>query len=420
VILPFAAAAAGGEGDAALVWTKNGSWPYKFYVENYCDHDAYVIYKKVDTLSEIPTSHQWVPRMDRQEMDCFDGRAVKVQLASTPGDNETTFCTARSNPFYCRSAPDVPVIRVECDRDAADGPRRCAANEIHEQCASFSPDVAALCPARSAPVLAMTNATTEQQSAAVAAAFGDAPPKENGACATAMAGGRALVVDPAGGAVLDAQTLCPVCACRAGAECASHADAAAHACNTDVDATVEGTCFAAIDGVDGFSTTFASRSSRTACVPNDWIDLTAPPAFNLLDDDDDDDGGKSGPPKTPAPTPRPTTPAPTETHAPTAYGDRDQKKKAAAARRASNMAAFVIAFLAVGVAACAIRQAVVKQRRLRAPRAGLYVDIPSDAAELTSSGAGSAPRRVSSGGRGVFGGIEMMMSGGPGGPPDGL
>mmetsp|Transcript_29804 Transcript_29804/g.96146 ORF Transcript_29804/g.96146 Transcript_29804/m.96146 type:complete len:354 (+) Transcript_29804:82-1143(+) len=132
-----------------------------------------------------------------------------------------------------------------------------------------------------------------------------------------------------------------------------------------------------------------TRSAVSSCRPHNWT--TAQPSR----------APTKGPEKkedVPEPSPAPATPA---------AADKKQ------ARRASNVAAFVIALLAVGIAACAVRQAVVKQRRFNAPRSGLYVDIPSMPGSGFSRHRGertvssSAPRNNASS-RGGSSAIEMI------------
>jgi len=138
---------------------------------------------------------------------------------------------------------------------------------------------------------------------------------------------------------------------------------------------------------------FVSRSTRASCVPHTWV--TSKPTH--------------------APTPKPhASPGGHSstnddqfdiTAAPTIIG----KDAAARAKQASNMAAFIIACLAAGIAACAIRQAIAKQRRFHNPRrSNMYVDIPSDGDVHTFSKIrGSAPGAHS------MDAIEMHVHGDP-------
>ena len=139
------------------------------------------------------------------------------------------------------------------------------------------------------------------------------------------------------------------------------------------------------DSCDGTVT----RSAISTCKPKKWT--LGPTASPVL-----------APTQHPAePEKRNPTPEPTTNKGVT---QKDENN----ARRASNMAAFVIALLAAGIAACAIRQAVVKQRsRFHAPRSGLYVDIPST---LPTDGPRSSNGQRRSSGRSSSA-IEMMMHG---------
>lgn len=100
-----------------------------------------------------------------------------------------------------------------------------------------------------------------------------------------------------------------------------------------------------------------SRSNNASCVPDDW-DVDVP---------------TSTPVPTSVPVPKPSVSPVLVTSAPTATPTVFQKSSKSS--KASSLAVLIMAILAGGIAACAIRQTIVRNRQSRL--SGLYVDIPS-------------------------------------------
>ena len=204
------------------------------------------------------------------------------------------------------------VVVIECVDDDPKSPWKCGAREVHEECLGWG-DMTSFCPARSTELGRSTSFHESKYT---------------------CGGGAVLASSYSAG--LDASTKCPLCGCDAGTECVGR----------DCDA-----CGGAV-----------SRSADVACVPRAWANLAPPdvpvatpapaPSPRAATDDDDDDapfmaGG---------------------TLAPTALADRSTG--------ASSAAAILIALIAGGITACAIRQAVVKRRKREAAGGSTYVDIP--------------------------------------------
>lgn len=271
-------------------------------------------------------------------------------------------CETFSEHIYCGLDPTYEaVVKIECDDASAFG---CSASEIHEPCAALEAVETAFCPARS------TQATTSKE-------VDDSP-----------CGGEGLL-KVGSKYVFDKATTCPVCVCDTGTSC------------------VGSECTKC-----GESGMLVARSVDASCIPNKWI--TAAPTQADAGGGDKPSSGNH---------PKPTYRAPVyhskPTHSPTLVPTTVPDFTRRRARRASSMAVLVIAVLAGLIAACAIRQTVVKQRRAggyRSGGAGLYVDIPSTEAPMAfrSQHAASRQQPMRGGQQRSRGGVELMAHGNEG------
>ena len=361
------------------------------YVSNRCPQKAALTYPKVNEYSAFPTTHFEVDAMSTVgPITCYDGRPLKVRAVPAPkvvrplfvwrasflsfvrsfaedatargrgvrlslslsllragaraappplewqtartdaasclvglgesADGKEAACETWSNPFDCASAGSVVVI--ECEYDNAKSPSTCGAREIHENCVGWG-DMDSFCPARATEL----KATFFEKD-------------------TYQCGGKG-VIPSAYSSGLDVATHCPLCACDSGTVCVGD-DCAK--CGGSV-----------------------SRSADVACVPPAWAAMagggaatqTQPPAKAPYTPPRDN--------PTPSNGHHEVAPSRRATFAPTAVPTTIAQRSS----NASSTAAILIALIAGGITACAIRQAVVKKRKREALGASTYVDIPN-------------------------------------------
>lgn len=320
-------------------------------IVNRCAANVQVLMLKVNPASEWANINHTMKPLEERNATCINGRQVRAKFLSLPdapdGEEERS-CEVVSEHLYCGYDNSKEfAVKIECDASSA---FRCSAAEILSPCSALDLKKDAFCPARSKPLETKSEIQWDSM----------------------RCGGSGMVYLES--RYFEYTTACPVCKCEPGTQCYGN----------DC-----GKC----GRVNGSA--LVSRSTDAACIPDSWLVSPVPVQATSA-----------------APTPAPVqaisnSSTPSSTRAPTlapAAPSAPAGAPSKAVRRASSMAVLVIAILAGGIAACAIRNVVVKQYRHRRSSLGLYVDIPS-----TDFPTVEYQRQLSRRGSNYRGSVEMMV-----------